>query len=107
MGPTIANSACTTLASSDSNKLVSFVGTLTNHKICSFVPNFGLLKFTERERSDCTQESGTLIFSSGPSALLRAVASLLFCTLMPFFEEAFSHSLGGDGVGGSYRESFV
>jgi hypothetical protein len=43
MGPTIANSACTTLAASHSNPVASFVGTLTNYKICSIVPIFGLL----------------------------------------------------------------
>jgi hypothetical protein len=39
MGPTIANSACTTLAASYSNQVASFVGTLTNYKICNVVSN--------------------------------------------------------------------
>ena len=52
MGPTIVNSACTTLAASHSNEIVSFVGTLTNYEICKSVPIFGLLKSTEQKRSD-------------------------------------------------------
>ena len=42
MGPTIANSACTTLAASHSNQFAGFVGTLTNYKICNVAPIFGL-----------------------------------------------------------------
>ena len=42
MGPTIANSACTTLAASHSKQFGSFVGTLTNLKICNVAPIFGL-----------------------------------------------------------------
>jgi hypothetical protein len=39
----------------------------------------GVLEFTEQERSDCTQESQTSKPYIKNPALLRPVASLLFC----------------------------
>ena len=78
MGPTIANSACTTLAVSNSNEVKKLVGTSANQKNCSFV------HFTEQERSDCTPESGKLErflleVAHFAIALVRTVAALLFC----------------------------